>query len=163
MIRDVSRIVLPPSHDTHVGRVSDVHFTTRHAMRRPPAERERERIMPGFAPAVTPTRSCRAARPQCASATQPIGGTRAGTASDPCPCLHARIGMGMTVLGQGQRCYLVFLPFLTVSEIAQRAGRWCGTWPHGQTPVDTGWCANPMPATTSGRWARLLASVPAQA
>src|SRR4029450_7909955 len=38
------------------GRVSDVHFTTRHAMRRPPAERERERIMPGFAPAVTPIR-----------------------------------------------------------------------------------------------------------
>src|SRR5215510_9921606 len=97
------------------------------------------------------------------SATQPIGGTHAGTASDSCPCLHARIGMGMTVLGQGQRCYLGFLPFLTVSEIAQRAGLWCGTWPHGQTPVDTGWCTNPMPATTSGRWARLLAWMPAQA
>jgi len=31
-------------------RVSHVHCTTRHTMRRPPADRERERIMPGFAP-----------------------------------------------------------------------------------------------------------------
>jgi hypothetical protein len=49
-------LTLPHGIPSH-GRVSDVHFTTRHAMRRPPAERERERSMPGFAPTVTPTRS----------------------------------------------------------------------------------------------------------
>jgi type II secretory pathway pseudopilin PulG len=32
------------------GRVSDVHFTTLHAMLRPPAEREREKIIPGLCP-----------------------------------------------------------------------------------------------------------------
>ena len=85
-----------------------------------------------------------------------LWGTRASTASAPCPCPHACIGIRITVLGQGQRRYSLFFPLLTVGDISQRAGLWCGTWPHGQTPVDTGWCANPMPETTSGRCARLL-------
>ena len=37
------------------------------------------------------------------------------------------------------------------SEVAQRAGLWGGPWTKGPTPVATGWGANPMPDTTSGR------------
>jgi len=53
---------------TLAGRVSDVHFTILHAMLRPSSEGER----PGyaylcFAPAVTPTRAWRVARPKCTS------------------------------------------------------------------------------------------------
>src|SRR5262245_6309051 len=67
----------------------------------------------------------------------------------PFPLPHARIGSGITVLGQGQRRYSLSFPFLTGGEVSQTAGLWCDRWTNGHTPVNSGWCANPMPATAS--------------
>src|SRR5262245_6352889 len=67
----------------------------------------------------------------------------------PFPLPPASIGSGSTVLGQGQRRASLSFPCLTGGEVSQTAGLWGDRWTTGQTPVNSGWYANSMPATAS--------------
>src|SRR5262245_39321757 len=49
------------------------------------------------------------------------------------------------------RCsfFVLYIVLNLPGEVSQTAGLWCDRWTNGHTPVNSGWCANPMPATVS--------------